>query len=416
MEIRRLKIAELNPAKYNPRKDLKPGDAEYEKLKRSIEQFGYVEPVIWNQTTGNVVGGHQRLKVMEDMGTTEVDCVVVELDEAREKALNIALNKISGEWDKDKLALVIADLQGSDFDVSLTGFDPGEINALFETDDAGKEDNFDVDAELQKPCFSKPGDLWRLGKHIVLCGDSTLAESYSRLLGENKVNLVCTDPPYFVALKSTSGKITNDDLNAKDGYDFLLKAFTHMRDSMAKESAIYTFYASASSRVFHDAFEDAGFKVAAGLVWKKDQLVLTRTHWKFIHEPIIWGYRKDGKQAWFSDEKQTTVFEFARIKNSKTEGQGHPSSKPVPLIAYLIKQCTQPNALVLDPFLGSASALIACDQLCRICYGIEFEPKFVDVAVKRYIEQVGTADCVSVERDGLTYQYAEAVPHEDSDS
>ena len=145
--------------------------------------------------------------------------------------------------------------------------------------------------------------------------------------------------------------------------------------------------------------------------------MLTRTHWKYIHEPIIWGYRKDGKQAWFSDEKQTTVFEFARIKNSKTEGQGHPSSKPVPLIAYLVKQCTQPNALVLDPFLGSASTLIACEQLGRICYGIEYEPKFVDVAVSRfyqysseYLKNENPGDNIYVIRNGqrLTLDEAKA--------
>ena len=133
MQIEKLKTEQLIPSDYNPRKDLKPGDAEYDKLKRSVEQFGYVEPVIWNKTTGRVVGGHQRLKVLIDMGITEVDCVVVELPETKEKALNVALNKISGDWDKDKLALLIADLQGSDFDVSLTGFDPSELDDLFKS-------------------------------------------------------------------------------------------------------------------------------------------------------------------------------------------------------------------------------------------------------------------------------------------
>ena len=181
MLIEKKKTAELLPAEYNPRKDLKPGDAEYEKLKRSIEQFGYVEPVIWNKTTGRVVGGHQRLKVLMDMGHTEVDCVVVEMDEEKEKALNIALNKISGEWDKDKLALLIADLQGTDFDVSLTGFEPAEIDDLFKDalKDQVKDDNFDVEAELQNPTITKPGDVWTLGRHRLVCGDSTKAETCS---------------------------------------------------------------------------------------------------------------------------------------------------------------------------------------------------------------------------------------------
>ena len=401
--------ADLLPAEYNPRKDLKPGDAEYEKLKRSLETFGYVEPIIWNKTTGRVVGGHQRLKVLMDMGINEVECVVVEMPEDKEKALNIALNKISGDWDKDKLALLIADLQGADFDVSLTGFESAEIDALFDNKDEVKQDNFDVEAELKNPAFSKPGDIWQLGRHRVICGDSTLHETYTMLLGDKKVNLVCTDAPYLVRLESSSGKIKNDDLNDEEGYKFLLSAFRCFHDAMAKDASIYEFYATSKARVFHDAFEDAGFKVGAGLVWKKDRLVLTRTDWKYIHEPIIFGWRKDGKHIWYGDQKQTTVFQFDRIKNSKEDGCGHPSSKPVPLIAYLIGLSTQTNGLVLDGFLGSASTLVACEQLNRVCYGVEIEPKFVDVAVKRYIELIGNADDVTVQRDGLTYKYEEIV-------
>ena len=184
MLIERKRTADLIPADYNPRKDLKPGDPEYDKLKRSMEQFGYVEPVIWNKTTGRVVGGHQRLKVLMDMGVTEVECVVVELDEEREKALNIALNKISGDWDKDKLMLLISDLQGADFDVSLTGFDPAEIDDLFKDSrkDRVKEDDFDVDAELENPAITKAGDVWTLGRHRLVCGDSTKAETFSLLM------------------------------------------------------------------------------------------------------------------------------------------------------------------------------------------------------------------------------------------
>ena len=220
--------------------------------------------------------------------------------------------------------------------------------------------------------------------------------------------MVCTDPPYFVNLESTSGKIKNDDLNDKEAYNFLMKAFTCLHDAMAVDASIYIFYATAKARIFHDAYEDAGFKVGAGLVWKKDRLVLTRTDWKYVHEPIIWGWRKDGKHIWYGDQKQKTVFEFDRIKNSKEDGFGHPSSKPVPLIAYLIKQCTQTNGLVLDCFLGSASTLIACEQLNRVCFGIELEPKFVDVACARFIEyQNGNADNVYVIRNGEKFSYSD---------
>lgn len=410
MIIKTMKLSELSPAKYNPRKELKPGDPEFEKLKSSIENFGYVELIVVNATKNNtVISGHQRLSVLKSMGKTEAECVIVEMDADSEKALNIAMNKVSGDWDNEKLALVISDLQGADFDVSLTGFDPAEIDALFRDtlEDGVKEDDFDVDAELQKPCISKPGDVWTLGRHRVICGDSTNPETYAALLGDTKANLVCTDPPYFVSLESTSGKIKNDDLNDKDGYEFLMKAFSCLHEAMAKDASIFVFYATAKARLFHDAYEDSGFKVGAGLVWKKDRLVLTRTDWKYIHEPIIWGWRKDGRHRWYGDQKQTTVFEFSRIKNSKDDGCGHPSSKPIPLVAYLITQCTMTNGLVLDAFLGSASTLIACEQLNRICYGIELEPKFVDVAAKRFISHSGCSDNVSLLRNGVTYRYNE---------
>lgn len=176
MQIEKKKVIDLVPADYNPRKDLKPGDKEYEKLKRSIGEFGYVDPLIWNKRTSRLVGGHQRLKVLKDMGIDEVDVVVVDMDEEKEKALNVALNKISGDWDKDKLMLLITDLQGEDFDVSLTGFDPEELDDLFKDDmkDGVKDDNFDVDKELKKPTMTKAGDLWQLGEHRLLCGDTTV--------------------------------------------------------------------------------------------------------------------------------------------------------------------------------------------------------------------------------------------------
>ena len=207
MRIEQRPIAELTPADYNPRKDLKPGDAEYEKLKASIEQFGYVEPAIFNERTGRIVGGHQRLKVMADLGIDVADVVIVDLDETKEKALNIALNKISGEWDEPKLALLIADLQASDFDVSLTGFDLEEIEQLLSLGDDKEvtDDGFDLDAALEQAAFVEDGDLWQIGEHRLLCGDATKPENVERLMGGKQANLILTDPPYNVAFKSASG-------------------------------------------------------------------------------------------------------------------------------------------------------------------------------------------------------------------
>ena len=411
MLIEKKNTADLLPADYNPRKDLKPGDAEYEKLKRSIEQFGYVEPVIWNQTTGHVVGGHQRLKVLMDMGMTEVDCVVVAMDEEKEKALNIALNKISGDWDKDKLALLIADLQGADFDVSLTGFEPAEIDDLFKDTlkDGIKDDDFDVGAELAQPTMTKLGDIWTLGRHRLICGDSTKAETYDLLMGNTKANLVITDPPYNVNYEGSAGKIKNDNMADEAFYNFLLDAYTQMHSAMADDASIYVFHADTEGLNFRRAFADAGFYLSGCCIWKKQSLVLGRSPYQWQHEPCLYGWKKNGKHQWYTGRKETTIWEFDKPKKNGD----HPTMKPIPLLAYPIMNSSMSNSVVLDPFGGSGSTLIACEQTDRICYTVELDEKFCDVIVKRYIEQVGGADGVTVQRDGLTYKYSE-VCNEDS--
>ena len=405
MVIERKHTADLIPADYNPRKDLKPGDAEYEKLKRSIEQFGYVEPVIWNKTTGFVVGGHQRLKVLLDMGITEVECVVVELDAEKEKALNIALNKISGEWDKDKLALLIADLQGADFDVSLTGFEPAEIDSLFKDAQQSKvkDDDFDVEAELKAPVITKAGDVWTLGRHRLVCGDSTKVETFALLMGNRKANLVITDPPYNVNYEGSAGKIKNDNMADDAFYQFLLAAFQNTEAAMADDASIYVFHADTEGLNFRRTFADAGFRLSGTCIWKKQSLVLGRSPYQWQHEPILFGWKKKGKHQWYTGRKESTIWEFDKPKKNGD----HPTMKPIPLLAYPIMNSSMSNTLVLDPFGGSGSTLIACEQTDRSCCTIELDEKFCDVIVKRYIEQVGSADGVSVQRDGLAYQYSE---------
>lgn len=413
MTIETIKVERLLPADYNPRKDLKPGDAEYEKLKRSIEQFGYVEPVIWNKTTGRVVGGHQRLKVLLDMGITEVECVVVEMDEEKEKALNIALNKISGEWDKDKLALLISDLQGTDFDVSLTGFEPAEIDALFKDTlkDGVKEDDFDVDAELQKPTVTRPGDVWTLGRHRLVCGDSTKAETFDLLMAGKKANLVVTDPPYNVNYEGSAGKIKNDNMADEAFYNFLLAAFKNTEAVMADDASIYVFHADTEGLNFRRAFSDAGFYLSGTCIWKKQSLVLGRSPYQWQHEPVLFGWKKKGKHQWYTGRKESTIWEFDKPKKNSD----HPTMKPISLLAYPIMNSSMSNTLVLDPFGGSGSTLIACEQTDRSCFTIELDEKFCDVIVKRYIEQVGSDTEVSVQRDGLTYTYAEIAGADDED-
>ena len=405
MQIEKLKTELLIPADYNPRKDLKPGDPEYEKLKRSMEQFGYVEPVIWNKTTSHVVGGHQRLKVLLDMGITEVECVVIEMNEEKEKALNIALNKISGDWDKDKLMLLIADLQGADFDVSLTGFEPAELDALFKDSlkDGIHEDDFDVDAELQKPALTKQGDVWMLGQHRLVCGDSTKADTFTLLMDGKLANLVVTDPPYNVNYEGSAGKIKNDNMGNEAFYTFLLSAFQNTEVAMAKDASIYVFHADTEGLNFRKAFSDAGFYLSGTCIWKKQSLVLGRSPYQWQHEPVLFGWKKSGKHNWYADRKQTTIWEFEKPKKNAD----HPTMKPVALVAYPILNSSLSNCIVLDPFGGSGSTLIACEQTDRICYTIELDEKYCDVIVKRYVEQVGTSDGVFLLREGSEIRYSD---------
>jgi DNA modification methylase len=384
-------------------------DKQIAQIAASIKEFGFLSPIVITKDN-TILCGHGRFYAAQKLGLEKVPCVKEEyLTEAQKRAYIIADNQLSlnAGWDEDLLSVELSDLQENAFDLSLLGFDEKDLAKLMDVDTEAEDDDFNVEAELEKPCFSKPGDIWHLGRHTVICGDSTDKNTYTELLGDTKVNLVCTDPPYLVSLDSSVGKIKNDDLSDEEGYTFLLSAFTRFHEAMAKDASIYVFYATMKARVFYDAYEDAGFKVGAGLVWKKPRAPLMRTDWKFNMEPIIWGWRKDGKHIWYGDQKQKSVFEFDGIKNAKEDGFGHPSSKPVPLIAYLIKQCTQSNGLVLDGFLGSASTLIACEQLNRICYGIELEPKFVDVAVNRYIQYKDDSSDVFVLRNGKKIPYAD---------
>ena len=395
-------------------------DEQIKKLRSSLREFGFINPVIIDRDF-NVIAGHGRILAAKAENISEVPCVFVDyLNEAQKKAYILADNRMAMDagWDEELLKIEIESLQAEDFDLSLTGFDETEIAELFADDnDDVKDDDFDIEGELEKPCITKQGDIWILGRHKVICGDSTEPSTFEKLLSDTKVNLVCTDAPYFVALKNKSGTIANDNLDDKQAYEFLMKVFTNFKNAMALDASIYEFYATMKTRVFYDAFEDAGFKVGAGLIWKKPRAPFMRTDWKFNMEPIIWGWRKDGKHIWYGDQKQTAVFEFDGIKDSEKDGCGHPSSKPVPLIAYLIKQCTQSNGLVLDGFLGSASTLMACDQLNRICYGVELEPKFVDVAVKRYMASHNeSSDGITLIRDGKKMTYEQALSEMEAQS
>lgn len=320
--------------------------------------------------------------------------------------MNIALNKIQGEWNKELLADLIADLQATDdIDVGITGFDPPEIEQLMNQvhDKDIEEDDFDIDGELAKPAITKPGDLWLLGEHRLLCADSTLQETYERLMDGKKANLVVTDPPYNVDYEGTAGKIKNDKM-AEDQFEkFLFAAYVNMEQSMADDASIYVFHSDSHGLAFRKAFEEAGFYLSGCCIWKKQSLVLGRSPYQWQHEPVLYGWKKEGKHQWYSDRKQSTIWEYDRPKKNDL----HPTMKPVALIAYPVKNSSMSNCIVLDPFGGSGSTLIACEQTNRICFMAELDEKYTDVIVKRFIELAGM-DHVRLMRDGSEYTFPEA--------
>lgn len=403
MEFKKLKIDLLIPAEYNPRKKLKPSDAEFEKIKNSINEFGYVDPVIVNKDL-TVIGGHQRISVLKTLGCTEIDCVVIDVDKTKEKALNIALNKITGEWNKELLADLIKDLQDLDYDTSFTGFDPPEIDELFnELHPKGvKEDNFD-EVPPENP-ISQQGDIWILGRHRLICGDSTKLEIYEKLMEGKKANLVVTDPPYNVDYEGTAGTIQNDNMDDKKFHEFLLSAYKGMYESLADGGSIYVFHADKETVNFRVAFKEAGFFCHQTCIWIKNSPVLGRCDYQYNHEPVLVGWKPTAGHKFYADRKQRTTWNFDKPTKSKY----HPTMKPISLVAYPITNSSLTNSIVLDPFGGSGSTLIACEQTDRICYTIELDEKYADVIVNRYIEQVCDDYKVMLIRGEKMYTFDEA--------
>lgn len=374
-------------------------------MRSSLREFGFINPVIIDRDFG-VIAGHGRILAAKEEGIAEVPCVFADhLTEAQKKAYIIADNRMAMDagWDEELLRVEIEALQAQAFDLSLTGFDEKELSDLFKRDGDVQEDDFDVDAELEKPTFSKSGDVWTLGRHRLVCGDSTKAETFAVLMNGRKANLVVTDPPYNVNYEGTAGKIKNDNLADEKFYQFLFDAFSNIEKVMADDASIYVFHADTEGLNFRKAFADAGFYLSGCCIWKKPSLVLGRSPYQWQHEPCLYGWKKSGKHQWYADRKQTTIWEFEKTKKNTD----HPTMKPIPLLAYPIQNSSMSNTLVLDPFGGSGSTLIACEQTDRDCYTIELDEKYCDVIVKRYIKQVGSADGVSVERDGKTYTFAD---------
>lgn len=395
-------VSELIPYVRNARTH---SEAQVSQIAASIREFGFLSPILVAEDN-TILAGHGRLAAALKLGLKKVPCVKENhLTETQKRAYIIADNKLSlnAGWDNELLAVELSELEGADFNLDLLGFDEAELSGIFDADKDVSDDDFDVEKELEEPCFSKTGDMWTLGKHRVICGDATKLETYKTLLEDTKVNLVVTDPPYNVNYEGAAGKIKNDNMENDKFYQFLFNSFVNMEQAMADDASIYVFHADTEGLNFRKAFQDAGFYLSGCCIWKKPSLVLGRSPYQWQHEPCLYGWKKKGKHKWYAGRKETSVWEFEKPKKNAD----HPTMKPIALLAYPIKNSSMTNSLVLDPFAGSGSTLIACEQTGRICYAIELDEKYCDVIVKRYIEQVGNDKSVKVLRGGKEYSFTE---------
>ena len=380
------------------------------KLRASIREFGFINPVIIDRDY-NVIAGHGRILASQEEGIDKVPCVFVDyLTDAQKKAYIIADNRMAldADWDEELLKIEIESLKDEDFDLSFTGFDESELLDLFGDDSKGKveDDNFDLSSALEKASFVEKGDVWTIGKHRLMCGDATSKEDVQTLMGDTKGNLILTDPPYGVSFKSSSGlTIENDSMKNDEFYNFLLSAFKNMADHLEKGGSAYVFHADTEGLNFRKAFVDSGFHLAGCCIWVKNSLVLGRSDYQWQHEPVLYGFMQNGKHRWYSDRKQTTIWNFDKPKKNSN----HPTSKPLDLLSYPIGNSTQENAVVIDTFGGSGSTLMACEKMNRICYTMELDEKYASVILRRYVEDTGDMDNVYVIRNGKKIPYADLV-------
>ena len=377
-----VEIEKLIPYKNNARTH---SDEQIEKIAKSMKEFGFINPVLVDGNL-NVIAGHGRILGAKKLGMKEVPCLFIEdLTEEQKRAYIIADNRLAEDagWDKELLKIELEDLKNMNFDITLTGFELEDFDFSMEETEV-IEDEFD-ETVPEEPT-SKKGEIYKLGKHFLMCGDSTDINDVEKLMNGVKADMLLTDPPYNVDYEGGTGlTIQNDNMDDETFREFLRVSFFNANSVMKEGAVFYIWHADSEGYNFRGACHDIGWKVRQCLIWCKNTLVMGRQDYHWKHEPCLYGWKEGASHLWASDRKQTTVLEFDRPSVSKE----HPTMKPVGLFDYLIKNNTNKDDIVLDLFAGSGTSIIACEQNGRIAYSMELDPKYVDVIISRWEKLTG---------------------------
>ena len=404
MDIRKVKIGEYNSAPYNPRKDLKPEDVEYQAIERSMEEFGFLQPIVVNKRTGNIISGHQRVKILKAQGVLEIEAVVVDFSIETERAANLALNRVKGDWDKQKLAALLNELTKiPNFDIGITGFTSLEVGQIFDRYGEQKDaDDFDFEAAVKaiEVPITKRGDLIKLGRHRLLCGDATSEEDLDVLLAGEEVALLDIDWPYNVNYMGGScpradtrpkksrkwDKIYSDNLPQGEYEAFMRKVLINIKRHIKPGAAFYQWQAHRQLGPLYQILTELDFHVACLICWAKESAAISYADYSFQTEQAVYGWLK-GQSHYFAGKPGES--NLWQVRRDPTKQYDHPCQKPVILAERAIKNSSIRNGVVLDVFLGSGSVLLAAETLDRRCFGMELDEKFCDSVIRRYVAYKG---------------------------
>ena len=404
LEYELVDVSKLIPYANNSRTHT---DEQIAKVMASIKEFGFINPILISEDYV-ITAGHCRLIAAQRLGMEKVPCIKENyLTPSQRKAYVIADNRLALDagWDEEMLKIELESLGDDGYDIGLTGFDEKELNQLFRENES-HEDNFDLSEALKKASFVEKNDIWIVGRHRLMCGDSTKQDDVNALMNDKQADLLLTDPPYGVDYEASNGnKIENDNLDEENLKAFLIETFKCADNVMKKGSPFYIWHADNRRYCFEGACREIGWKVRQNIIWKKNAPTLGRQDYQWLHEPCLYGWKEGASHSWYTGRSEKTVVEFDKPKHNDI----HPTMKPVDLFSYQIQNSTKAGDIVLDLFGGSGTAMISCEYIDRVCYLMEFEEKYASAILRRYVENFGDDGNIYCLRNGEKIPYKDLV-------